>query len=96
MVTDPEADRISTRWQLLEEVRQRSDGGLFEATPATLPLQLTGLSLTRPVSSHDRDGVTTIEFVVPEQTGEFRLYAYTRDEKGGTGTANIPFLVELE
>lgn len=101
-VTDYENDVLHTHWQLMEEVKERSDGGHFEATPPIVALQPVATSealkgaVNGLVTGHGADGMTTLEFVTPDEPGEYRLYAYTRDGQGGAGTANLPFLVEAE
>lgn len=101
-VTDSDNEVMRTHWQLMEEVQQRSDGGHFEATPPMVALQpveeseATVVSTQQLVTDHAQDGTTILQFVAPEQPGEYRLFAYTLDGRGGAGTANLPFLVEAE
>lgn len=84
-VDDPENDALSVRWELMHEVSERSDGGHFEATPATLPLRTDSLRWAT--------GTVETTLDVPRAAGEYRLYAYVSDDSGGVATANIPFLV---
>jgi len=85
-VSDPEGDALETRWELRTEVDERSDGGLFEAAPPSVPFETVG-------TSNDADHVG-IELVTPATAGEYRLFAYVSDGRGGVATANLPFLVE--
>ena len=84
-IRDPEGDALSIRWQVMEEVQERSHGGHFEATPATVDV-----AFTSPVHTQDDYGVT---LQTPQTPGQYRLYVQAYDQKGGVATANIPFMV---
>jgi hypothetical protein len=94
---DPDGDRLTTRWELMEEVRARSAGGHHEATPDIVPLQgVPGEVSRQKGSSHEAEDIATLKFVVPARPGEYRLFAYSSDRHNAVGTANIPFLVETD
>ena len=85
VINDPENDALSLRWELLEEVDVRSHGGHFEQIPAQVEIADATLKTV--------DELATIDFMSPEKAGEYRLFVYALDGKGGAATANIPFLV---
>jgi len=84
-INDPENDRLSVRWELLEEVDVRSHGGHFEKTPHAA-------SLLKPVASSSGD-TYQLAFNAPDAPGEYRLFIYASDGNGGGATANFPFIV---
>lgn len=83
---DPEGEALAVRWELRSEVVQRSDGGQFEVTPDSLPVQIGPLQW--------QDNTLQADFTAPATAGDYRLYVYLSDASGGVATANIPFLVE--
>ncbi|MDO6746579.1 glycoside hydrolase family 2 TIM barrel-domain containing protein [Gilvimarinus sp. 1_MG-2023] len=82
-VQDPDGDPIDYQWELLKEVKTRSQGGAFEQKPATVPLQVI------------EQGSGRLVFTAPIAEGDYRLYSYTYDGKGKVGNANFPFYVKL-
>ena len=86
IVSDPNGDPLTTRWEIMREVQTRSQGGLFEQRPETISFE--------QVANAKTDAGFSIEFVAPQQPGEYRLFAYTYDDKNKVGTANIPFYVD--
>lgn len=84
-ISDPENDRLSVRWELLEEVDVRSHGGHFEKAP-------DAASLVKPVASSTGDTYQLV-FNAPDTPGEYRLFIYASDGNGGGATANFPFIV---
>ena len=85
VIDDPEGEELAVRWDLLEEVEERSHGGHFEQVPEQVAL----VDATSAVN----DNEYSLEFNVPSQPGQYRLYVYASDTGGGAATANIPFLV---
>ncbi len=85
-VTDPEGEVMTPRWELMEEVGIRSEGGAFESEPAVLPIDIREES----VSAGQISGV----FDAPVIAGDYRVYLYAADGQGGVATANLPFRVE--
>ena len=84
-VSDPDLDPLTTNWEFMQEVGQRSQGGHFEAVPTALPVTI--------VSSTQPNTQVEIEFLAPKTAGEYRLFAYTLDGHKHVANANIPFLV---
>ena len=82
VVSDPDDDRITYRWELLPEPTKLSEGGDFEARPK--PVE--GL-----VTSSGRDG--EIQLKAPSSAGAYRLFVYVTDGNNNVATANIPFFV---
>ncbi|GAB3859904.1 glycoside hydrolase family 2 TIM barrel-domain containing protein [Hymenobacter terrigena] len=80
-VSDPEGDSLTTRWQMLPEMRYRP--GIKEVTTPLEPL--AGLIM--------QTGQQQALVRMPSQPGLYRLYARVFDGHGGVGTANIPVLV---
>lgn len=78
---DHEGNPLKYRWELMEEVSVRSQGGALEKQPDILKLDITS----------EKDGL--IEFTTPKTPGEYRIFCYIYDDKK-VGNANIPFLVK--
>lgn len=87
-VDDPEGDPIETRWELMTEVLDRSQGGHAEVEPVRLAQTFE--------SAGSGDDYSSATFVAPAEPGEYRLFAYVFDGHGGVATANFPFEVKLE
>ena len=85
VIDDPEGEELAVRWDLLEEVKERSHGGHFEQVPEQVALV--------DVTSAVNDNEYSIEFNAPSRPGQYRLYVYGSDIGDGAATANIPFLV---
>ncbi|MGI4738586.1 MAG: glycoside hydrolase family 2 TIM barrel-domain containing protein [Janthinobacterium lividum] len=81
-ITDPDADMLFLRWELLPESTDLKQGGDREARPTPLPLEM-GTNKLRQAS-----------FVVPTRPGAYRLFVYAEDKHGNVATGNIPFLVQ--
>ena len=79
---DPDNDPLTFIWELLEEPKVLSVGGLPEARPRTL-------------ASVRQDNLSLLELRAPQTAGEYRLFVYVLDQKGHVGTANIPFQVRM-
>ncbi|MFQ3236871.1 MAG: hypothetical protein ACI9C4_002445, partial [Paraglaciecola sp.] len=85
IVSDPELDPLTTRWEFMQEVGLRSQGGHFEAVPPALPVTIK--------QSRRQETQVEIEFLAPKALGEYRLFAYTFDGHKNVANANIPFMV---
>lgn len=86
---DPDKDKLRYEWVLLKEVKNRSQGGAFEAEPDAVPLQIS--------NKNDPDYHTgKLVFAAPATEGDYRLFAYVYDGKGKVGNANFPFYVKAK
>lgn len=74
-------ERLSVEWRVLEESTATSTGGDREAEPSEVPG-----AVTLPDQPHAK-------LRAPERPGAYRLFVIVRDDHGGAGAANIPFLV---
>ena len=82
VVADPNGDKMTTKWTVMNEVKQKSDGGAFEKPPEELKFKI------------EKQAIDSITFVTPTEPGDYRLFAYVYDGKGKVGDANIPFFVK--
>lgn len=80
--SDPNGDKLTYRWQVMEESASKKVGGDEEEVPARLP------GLVKPA------GAAKVQLTAPEKPGPYRLYVYVRDPRGATAYANLPFLVK--
>jgi hypothetical protein len=85
-VSDPDNDPLTHKWVLMKEVETRSQGGHFEAKPATLALQILKIDM--------QENYVEMTFNAPNEGGEYRLFNYAYDGKNKVGNANIPFMVD--
>jgi hypothetical protein len=81
-VSDPEADPLIYKWEIMTEVIERSQGGARETEP--------GIVTFRIISDIEGE----LRFISPEEAGEYRLFSYVFDGKNKAGTANVPFYVK--
>lgn len=79
--SDPEGDKLTYRWEVMEESRETKVGGDAESKPASV----RGV-IVNPIQSE-------ISLSAPAKPGAYRLFAYVHDGKGHAAHANIPFLV---
>jgi hypothetical protein len=82
VASDPDADKLGYRWEIVRESEATQEGGDKEIVPEKLP----GL-IEIPDNS-------TIDLKAPEESGAYRLFVYVFDGQGHAGHANIPFLVQ--
>ncbi len=82
MVSDPDNDCLTYRWEVLPEPTKLSEGGDFEARPK--PVE--GL-----ITSPGKNG--KIQVKAPTSEGAYRLFVYVTDGNNNVATANIPFFV---
>ncbi|HEX7006637.1 MAG TPA: glycosyl hydrolase, partial [Alphaproteobacteria bacterium] len=78
--SDPDGDRLAVEWRILEESTELKVAGDAESVPPDRSAAL------REAGSHG----ARIEGLEP---GNYRLFAYVRDGRGGGATANVPFQV---
>jgi len=81
LLSDPENDPITYRWEIMKESKAREEGG----DPETVPDVIPGL-IKEPIGN-------TINFIVPEEVGAYRLFVYAHDDHNHAAHANIPFYV---
>lgn len=87
-VVDPDGDDFSVKWEIMEEVSTRSLGGLHEAIPKTIAVNM--------ISSTQSSTGVVMSFSVPEKVGEYRLFGYVYDNGGKVGNVNFPFRVDIK
>ena len=80
-VSDPEGDSLTTRWEMLPEMR-----GNATTKEVITPLEPL-MGLVRET------GRQRAQVRMPTRPGPYRLYAYVFDGHGNVATANIPVLV---
>ena len=76
-VTDPENAPLATQWVLQSDPATFHTGGGGEAAPPTYP---------DAIVASDGKSVTV---KMPPDGGQYRLYAYVRDSRGGAAVANL-------
>ncbi|WP_316742912.1 glycoside hydrolase family 2 TIM barrel-domain containing protein [Pedobacter antarcticus] len=81
-VTDPDNDKLTTRWELLPESTDLKTGGDRETRPKAIPDLVKSTAV-------DKAMVTA-----PDREGAYRLFIYVSDGNNNVATANIPFLVK--
>ena len=79
VVTDPDKDKLTYRWEVLPEPTQLSEGGDYEARPKAV----AGLVKVQG------EGKATLK--APGKEGAYRLFVYVTDDHNNVATANIPF-----
>ncbi len=82
VVTDPDRDNLTYRWELLPEPTQVGEGGDYEARPKPV------------ISAFSRaanDGQASLK--APTKAGAYRLFVYATDGHNNVATANLPFYV---
>ncbi|TGE24713.1 hypothetical protein E5K00_05750 [Hymenobacter aquaticus] len=82
VVSDPDKDPLTYRYELLPESTDLKTGGDRESRPTAIPGRV-------PASAK---GQTTLK--APTQEGAYRLFVYAYDGKDNVATANIPFYVK--
>lgn len=83
VVTDPDNDGLSYRWEVLPEPTQLSEGGDFEAR--SKPVE-------GAVSGSANNGQASLK--APQKEGAYRLFVYVTDGHNNVATANLPFFVK--
>lgn len=81
VVSDPDKDVLSWRWEVMPEPKQLSEGGDFEARPKSIDGLVTV----------GKDGKAVLK--VPVEEGAYRVLVYITDGHNNVATANIPFYV---
>jgi hypothetical protein len=82
IVTDPNTDKLTYRYELLPEPTKLSEGGDFEETPK---------AIEKAFVKNNNQGRVTLKS--PEKEGAYRLFVYATDQHNNIATANIPFYV---
>ncbi|QKG54430.1 glycoside hydrolase family 2 TIM barrel-domain containing protein [Hymenobacter sp. BRD67] len=82
VVTDPDNDKLTYRWELLPESTDLKNGGDRESRPAPI----TGLL------SAESAGQAQLQ--APAKIGAYRLFLYAADGHGNVATGNVPFYVK--
>lgn len=80
-VTDPDNDKLTTRWELLPESTDLKEGGDRENRPEAIPGLVDGVSYDKAI------------LTAPAKEGAYRLFLYVSDGNNKVATANIPFFV---
>ncbi len=82
VVTDPDQDDLTYRWELLPEPTQVGEGGDFEARP-------------KPVATAFMESTNQgrVSLKAPAKAGAYRLFVYVTDGHSKVATANLPFYV---
>jgi hypothetical protein len=81
-VSDPDGDKLTTRWELLQETTDLSQGGDRERRPASVPGLLKAGNMKNAM------------LTAPKKAGAYRLFVYIADGNNNVATANIPFYVK--
>ena len=81
VVTDPDGDKLSYRWELLHEPTKVGEGGDHEDRP----------SVVKGAIMDAGNGKASVQ--APATEGAYRLFVYATDGKGNVATANLPFYV---
>jgi len=80
---DPENDPLKVKYTIMNEVKERSQGGAFEKEPEELAFK-------HSISSSNKELV----FTAPTEEGDYRLFVYVYDDQGKLGYSNMPFYVK--
>jgi hypothetical protein len=84
--SDSDGDPLIYEWQIVPESTDKKSGGDAEIAPKPL----------RGVFKRDSRRKSDVEFIVPNQPGQYRIFLYVFDGKNNVATANIPFLITDE
>lgn len=79
---DPNSDKLSYHWELLEEATKLGEGGDREERPGAIQDMVTDKTNGKAILK------------TPAKEGAYRLFVYIRDGKNKVATANIPFYVK--
>jgi hypothetical protein len=78
---DAEGDPLAVEWVLYQEMDEFESAGDFRATPPTFP---------QAIVSADAEQA---RIKMPDRVGNYRLFAYVRDGRGGGAVTNVPLRV---
>jgi hypothetical protein len=81
-VSDPDGDKLSSRWEVLPEATDLGQGGDRESRPQPISGLVTGASADQA------------KIKAPNKTGAYRLFVYVTDGQNNVATANVPFFVK--
>jgi hypothetical protein len=79
---DPDRDKLTYRWEILDEATKVGEGGDHEDKPAS------------PEARIIPEGEGTALVTAPAKAGAYRLFVYITDGHNNVATANIPFYVK--
>lgn len=79
--SDPDGDALSYRWEITKEKAARNEIG------HELPAEVL------PIKPKLENG-NSVELIMPDKAGEYRVFVYVLDGKGHAGTANFPIQVK--
>lgn len=79
--SDPEGRPLNVQYFIMNEVKERSQGGAFEQEPEVIDFDYEVLD----------DG--KIKFTSPGVEGDYRLFVYVHDDGGKLGYSNMPFYI---
>lgn len=82
VVTDPDQDVLTYRWELLPEPTKVGEGGDYEARPR--PIENAFVNTPNPGQ---------VSLKAPAKAGAYRLFVYVTDGHNNVATANLPFYV---
>lgn len=82
VVTDPDNDKLTYRWELLPEPTKVGEGGDFEERPK---------GIENALLYNTGNGKVTLK--TPEKEGGYRIFVYATDGNNNVATANIPFYI---
>ncbi|MEO6538965.1 MAG: glycoside hydrolase family 2 TIM barrel-domain containing protein [Ferruginibacter sp.] len=85
VVTDPENDKLTYRWEILPEPVKLSQGGDHEEK--AMPV--------KNAFSNRRDN-GTVTMLAPLTEGAYRVFVYATDGHNNVATANIPFYIKKD
>jgi len=81
IVSDPDGDKLTYRWEVLLESTDLKEGGDAESRPAPVPGLISG------------NAAPEVTLKVPAKEGAYRLFIYAYDGHNNVATANTPFFV---
>ncbi len=82
VVTDPDNDKLTYKWELLPESTDIKSGGDAESKPQPVKFKSSESSVEGELI-----------FYAPRQEGAYRMFVYAYDGHENAATANIPFYV---
>ncbi|MBR9919224.1 MAG: DUF4434 domain-containing protein [Bacteroidetes bacterium] len=83
LVTDPDMDQLTFKWELLPESTDIKSGGDAESRPDAVDVSII---------EDKRSG--KLIFKAPKKEGAYRMFVYVYDGHGNAATANIPFFIK--
>lgn len=81
VVSDPDGDPPTVRWELAREAEKGPPGGLGDPPPPNFPNALADATSA------------SVTVTMPAAPGIYRLFAYAKDDHGNGAVANVPIRV---